>query len=63
MSAAHPAVSGVMPAFNPRGGVRVTVEPVGDVARLTPRFGIIVVDDGSSDGTAAAVADLPPDPS
>jgi hypothetical protein len=50
-----------MPAFN--GAIRRTAEPVGDVARLTPPFGIIVVDDGSTGGTAAAVADLPPDQS
>jgi glycosyltransferase involved in cell wall biosynthesis len=45
-------VSCVMPAYNEREGIRTAVEHVRQaVERLTTGFEIIVVDDGSTDGT------------
>jgi glycosyltransferase involved in cell wall biosynthesis len=49
-------LSVVMPAFNEAGNIRPVVERV--LGEL-PGAEVIVVDDGSSDGTADALADLP----
>lgn len=54
-----PVLSVVLPAYNAEGTVRAAADSVlnGDVAALE----LIIVDDGSTDGTGAAVADLAAD--
>lgn len=49
----------VLPAYNEEGGIRQAVdEACAALAELTDAYEIIVVDDGSCDGTAAIVAEL-----
>ena len=53
-------LSVVIPAFNEEGAVRAEVEVVhGILAKSGKRFEIIVVDDGSTDRTAAEAALAP----
>ncbi len=53
-------VSVVIPAFNEEGGIAATVDSVHAVLSGTGRrFEILVVDDGSTDGTAAIAATKP----
>jgi len=48
----------IIPAYNEESGIRQAVaEADGALARLAPAYEILVVDDGSTDGTAAAVLD------
>ena len=48
----------VIPAYNEEAGIRRAVaEADVSLARLVAEYEILVVDDGSSDGTAAAVAE------
>jgi dolichol-phosphate mannosyltransferase len=60
----HPAptdgqLSLVIPAYNEAAGIRQAVgEAEEALARLVAAYEILVVDDGSADGTAAVVADL-----
>jgi cellulose synthase/poly-beta-1,6-N-acetylglucosamine synthase-like glycosyltransferase/peptidoglycan/xylan/chitin deacetylase (PgdA/CDA1 family) len=51
-----PAVSVVVPAYNEEVGIRACVRSI--AAADYPEVEIVVVDDGSTDGTAAAVRDL-----
>ena len=52
-------VSLVMPAYNEEAGIRPAVaETCAALAELADDFEVLVVDDGSGDGTAAAVAEL-----
>jgi len=50
----HPSVSVVVPAYNETGGIVRTVQSL--LAQRYPRIEILVVDDGSSDGTAAVAS-------
>lgn len=50
---AAPLVSAVVPAYNAAGTVRATVESI--LAQTVPHLEVIVVDDGSTDATAASV--------
>jgi glycosyltransferase involved in cell wall biosynthesis len=57
---AEPECSVVIPAFNERGSIAETVTEVDRVLRTANlRFEVIVVDDGSTDGTADAAAATP----
>jgi dolichol-phosphate mannosyltransferase len=48
----------VIPAYNEEAGIRRAVAEADEaLARLTSAYEVLVVDDGSTDGTAAAVAD------
>ena len=53
----QPAISCVVPAFNEAANIGPLLEGLtGQLAGLTPRWEIIVVDDGSRDATPAAIA-------
>jgi peptidoglycan/xylan/chitin deacetylase (PgdA/CDA1 family) len=52
----QPRVSIIVPAYNERAGIEACVRSL--VASDYPQFEVIVVDDGSSDGTEAAVERL-----
>ena len=54
MTIAPPHFSIVMPAFNRRVAVRRAIESC--LAQDFPSFEVLVVDDGSSDGTGEAVS-------
>jgi glycosyltransferase involved in cell wall biosynthesis len=57
-----PALSIVMPAYNEEGNVgRVVREAAAAVAGLVRDYEIVVVDDGSRDGTARVLAELAED--
>src|SRR5690348_717487 len=52
------SLSLIIPAYNEEAGIRTALEEADHaLAQLTPDYEIIVVDDGSHDGTAQAVAD------
>lgn len=53
---ANPAVSIVLPAFNRAGSIRMAVESV--LRQSFADFELLVVDDGSTDGTMAQLADI-----
>ena len=53
----QPAISCVVPAFNEAANIGLLLEVLtGQLAGLTPRWEVIVVDDGSRDATPAAIA-------
>src|SRR4051812_38117117 len=57
----EPSFAVVIPAFNEVGGIGACVEAVESaLAPLPNRTAIVVVDDGSTDGTTAALSDLEP---
>jgi glycosyltransferase involved in cell wall biosynthesis len=52
-------VSLVLPAYNEEAGIRqAVIEACASLAELTSAYEVLVVDDGSRDGTAAIVAEL-----
>ena len=51
-----PAVSAVIPAFNERQGIAAAVHSI--ATSNYPSLEVVVVDDGSTDGTADVVAEL-----
>jgi dolichol-phosphate mannosyltransferase len=54
-----PSFAVVIPAYNEEAGIRAVVEAVDEALdRLSNRTAIVVVDDGSSDGTADELAQL-----
>jgi cellulose synthase/poly-beta-1,6-N-acetylglucosamine synthase-like glycosyltransferase/peptidoglycan/xylan/chitin deacetylase (PgdA/CDA1 family) len=53
----HPDVSVVVPAYNEAAGIAATIRSL-VTSRYRGRIEVIVVDDGSSDGTAAIARDL-----
>lgn len=54
---ARPSISCVVPAYNEAGNIGPLFQVLlPALAALTPQFEVIVVDDGSADGTAQAVA-------
>lgn len=54
-------VSVVIPAFNESASIGGTLEPIARFLRARARrFEILVIDDGSADGTAESAASLPP---
>ncbi len=54
-----PSISAVLPAYNEEENLpRTTRAAVAALARLTPDFEVIIVDDGSRDGTAAVARKL-----
>jgi glycosyltransferase involved in cell wall biosynthesis len=56
----RPEFTVVIPAYNERAGIAATIEEVHrELTAANQRFEILVVDDGSTDGTAEAVAGLP----
>lgn len=62
LAAARFRVSCIMPAFNERDGIRAAVAQMRQAAAdLTSDFEIIVVDDGSNDGTDRVLAEIADD--
>lgn len=58
-SSAPTSLSLVIPAYNEEAGIRQSVAEADDaLAQLGLTYEIVVVDDGSNDGTAAAVEDI-----
>ncbi|MBN1528599.1 MAG: glycosyltransferase [Thermoleophilaceae bacterium] len=56
MSDATPRVSVILPAYNAEAVVRRAIDSI--LAQTMPDFELIVVDDGSEDGTAAVVGEV-----
>ncbi len=57
-----PDLSILMPVFNERETVRTAVEEVLAASYPTDRIQLVIVDDGSTDGTAGVLAELSQDP-
>ena len=58
MSAAIPQLSVVIPIFNESGNVRPLIEEIELALSQRLRFEIVVVDDGSTDGTGEEITEL-----
>lgn len=55
-----PHITVIVPAFNEQATITSTVNHIAEhLARLTPRWDIVVIDDGSRDQTAQLVRNLP----
>lgn len=58
---AEPRITIIVPAYNEALAIRHTIENiVSTLSKLSPRWDIVVIDDGSRDATADCVRTLPP---
>ncbi|UPH71177.1 glycosyltransferase family 2 protein [Abyssibius alkaniclasticus] len=59
MTHATPSLSLIVPAYNEEANIAETVRQIAaEAARLVPGFEIVIVDDGSRDGTCAAALEI-----